>query len=421
MKLDLLFKSASLYIFAGITNSAIPFMLLPILTRVLPPSEYGKVVMFSSVLVVLSAFVGLSVHGAVSVKYFDPSIDHPRYLATSLMVLVASTVFAVLIIIIFNEHLSRNIGISLEWMIVAVLASAAQFVVQLRLLMWQISHNALKYGIFLVSQTAINIAISLFFVLCLNYGWTGRGIGIASSMFIFGLISLLSMQTSGMIRWKLSSSYIISMLKFGIPLIPHSVGGLLMSTSDRFTISSLLGVEEAGIYAAAMQVGMIVVVISDACNKSFAPWLFKILSNNNESDKIQIVRYTYILFVAIPVLALLFGWMAPWLLQFVVGPQYQKSSESVLYIALGGGFGAMYCLVVNYIFYAEKTFLLALVSILSGIVNVILAIMLVKLGGAIGAAQAYMVSQAFYFVFTWIIAANVFSMPWQSVLLGCRE
>lgn len=377
--------------------------------------------MFSSILVVLSAFVGLSVHGAVSVKYFDPSIDHPRYLATSLMVLVTTTVFAVLIIILFNKHLSHNIGISLEWMITAVLASAAQFVVQLRLLMWQVSHNALKYGIFLVSQTVINLAVSLFFVLCLGYGWTGRGVGMASSMFLFGFISLLSMQTSGMIRWNLSFSYIKSMLKFGIPLIPHSVGGLLMSVSDRFTVSSLLGIEEAGVYAAAMQVGMIVVVVSDACNKSFAPWLFKILSNNNENDRIQIVRYTYILFVAIPVLALLFGWMAPWLLQFVVGPQYQKSSESVLYIALGGGFGAMYYLVVNYVFYAEKTYLLSCVSIFSGIINLILTVVLVKSSGAIGAAQAYMASQALYFVLTWIVSANIFYMPWKYVLLGCRK
>jgi len=376
--------------------------------------------MFSSALAVLSAVVGLSVHGAVSVKYFDSSIDHPQYLATSLMLLLASAAIIVALVSFFGERLSHYVGISHEWLVVAALASAAQFVVQLRLLMWQVSQNAFKYGIFLVSQTTINLIVSLFFILYLGYGWTGRGVGIASSMFIFGIIALVSMQIAGMVRWKFSLIYAKSMLKFGIPLIPHAVGGLLMSMSDRFAISGLLGVEDAGVYAAAMQVGMIVLIVSDACNKSFAPWLFKTLSKNVEGDKFQIVKYTYILFAVIPVLAFLFGWIAPWLLQFVAGPQYQRSSGAVLYIALGGGFGAMYYLVANYVFYAEKTGMLACVTLLSGVINAILAMLLVKSNGSLGAAQAYMVSQAICFFLTWIIAAKVFSMPWHVIFLRNR-
>lgn len=416
MKINLLFKSTAIYIITGIINSAIPFLLLPILTRVLSPSEYGKVVMFSSVLVVLSALAGLSVHGAVSIKYFDKHVDHPRYLGTSLLVLIASIVFIFTIIIISGDVLSRYIGIQIEWIIVAVLASSAQFVVQLRLLMWQMSDNAIKYGIFLVSQTAMNLSVSLAFVLYLGYGWAGRCIGIVFSMFLFGIIALLSLHASGLVKWNLNVAYARSMLKFGIPLIPHSVGGLLMSLSDRFAITGLLGIEEAGVYAAAMQIGMVVLVISDACNKSFAPWLFKKLSNDDEGDKLRIVKYTYILFVAIPAVAFLFGWIAPWLLHFVVGSRYQNSSEVVSYIALGGGFGAMYYLVVNYVFYAEKTGLMACVALFSGVVNAILAVIFVKIHGAVGAAQAYMTSQAICFFLTWFAAARVYYMPWRAFL-----
>ncbi|ACU91333.1 polysaccharide biosynthesis protein [Desulfomicrobium baculatum DSM 4028] len=413
MKLNLLFKSASIYIVTGVANSAIPFILLPILTRVLSPSEYGKIVMFSSAFVVISSIVCLSVHGSVSVKYFDINIDHPRYLATSLMVVFPSAMFCIFFIIVFSNPLSRYVGISHWWLIFAALASVAQFIVQLRLLMWQVSHNAFKYGVFVVSQTVMNLAISLFFVLGLSYGWEGRGVGIVLSMFLFGIVAFLSMQVAGMLRWKFSFMYAKSMLKFGIPLIPHSVGGLLMSMTDRFAISALIGIEEAGVYAAAMQIGLIVFVVSDACNKSFAPWLFSILSKNDESEKIKIVKYTYFLFFAIPVLAYFFGKIAPWLLQFVVGSQYQSGSGAVLFIALGGGFGAMYYLVANYVFYAEKTGALACVTLFSGVVNVVLAMLLVKANGSVGAAQAYMASQIICFFLTWIIAGNVYSMPWK--------
>ena len=66
-----LFGNAAIYLGANILNAGIPFLLLPILTRVLTPADYGTVAMFGIVLSVLGAFTGLSVHGAIGVRYFQ--------------------------------------------------------------------------------------------------------------------------------------------------------------------------------------------------------------------------------------------------------------------------------------------------------------------------------------------------------------
>ena len=66
-----LFGNAAIYLGANILNAGIPFLLLPILTRVLTPADYGTVAMFGIVLSVLGAFTGLSVHGAIGVRYFS--------------------------------------------------------------------------------------------------------------------------------------------------------------------------------------------------------------------------------------------------------------------------------------------------------------------------------------------------------------
>ena len=73
-----LVNSTATYTLANVINSAIPFLLLPVLTRVLAPAEYGVVTMFATVVSVLTAFTGLSIHGAVSVRHFDADTDHPR-------------------------------------------------------------------------------------------------------------------------------------------------------------------------------------------------------------------------------------------------------------------------------------------------------------------------------------------------------
>lgn len=51
-----LFGNAAIYLGANILNAGIPFLLLPILTRVLTPADYGIVAMFSVVVSILGAF-----------------------------------------------------------------------------------------------------------------------------------------------------------------------------------------------------------------------------------------------------------------------------------------------------------------------------------------------------------------------------
>lgn len=52
-----LFGNAAIYLGANILNAGIPFLLLPILTHVLTPADYGIVAMFSVVVSILGAFI----------------------------------------------------------------------------------------------------------------------------------------------------------------------------------------------------------------------------------------------------------------------------------------------------------------------------------------------------------------------------
>ena len=84
--------SVLLFTIANGTYAAVPLMLVPWLTRVLSPVDYGLVAMFSILVQLFSALTGLSVQGAVSVRFFDQDeLDFPRYVASCLAVLAGST------------------------------------------------------------------------------------------------------------------------------------------------------------------------------------------------------------------------------------------------------------------------------------------------------------------------------------------
>ena len=74
-----LFGSAVVYALTNAISAAISLLVLPVLTRVLTPEEYGRVAMFSVVLTLFGAFTGLNVHGAIGIRYFEKKqIDFPR-------------------------------------------------------------------------------------------------------------------------------------------------------------------------------------------------------------------------------------------------------------------------------------------------------------------------------------------------------
>ena len=404
--------AAAIYTAANVANSALPFLLLPILTRVLTPEEYGLVALFTTLTSAFTALAGLSVHGAVNVRYFDASIDHPRYVGTALAVLGASSVLLLAGVLVAAPWLSSWMHLSTPWLALAVCVAAAQFISQLRLTMWQVRGDALRYGAFQVGQTALNLTLSLLMI-ALGMGWQGRGAGYAVAIVAFAVIGLVTLERSSKIDWHVDRAYAKDALRFGVPLIPHVLGTLFIASSDRLIVARLLSVHDAGIYAAGMQIGLVVTMLADAAVKALGPWLYSNLTLADEATKRKVVRATYAFFVAIALTAIGFGLVAPRLL-LLVGEEFRASESVVLYIALGGAFAGMYLMVVNYIFFARRNGFLSTASLAVGIFNLMASYLLVERHGAVGAAQAYAASQALLFVLVWWIAAKAHPMPWLS-------
>jgi O-antigen/teichoic acid export membrane protein len=202
-------------------------------------------------------------------------------------------------------------------------------------------------------------------------------------------------------------------LKFGVPLIPHVIGGLSIATADRFMITNMLDVAQAGIYMVALQLGMVLGLLTDSFNSAYAPYLMGALVKEDRARDRKIVRGTYVYFIVVTVLALLLGATAPHLLGVLVGEKFRAAAGAVHYVAMGYAFGGMYYMVANYIFFAGKTAVLAWVTFVTAMLNILFNYLLIKLNGPIGAAQASAFAFFMCFVLTWILSARVYPMPWN--------
>lgn len=413
-----LFGNAAIYLGANILNAGIPFLLLPILTRVLTPADYGTVAMFGVVLSVLGAFTGLSVHGAVGVRYFQMERKElAEYVGACVGILVISTSVLFLLVAVFGSWLAGVSGVPSDWLLVAVVLSGFQFLGNIRLSLWLVSGEAKKYGAFQITQSLLNAAVSLVLILMVGMAWEGRVLGQSLAVILFGIIALWWLLRDSLLRfsggWRAHSR---DALKFGVPLIPHVIGGLLIVAADRFVIVRLLDVAQAGIYMVALQVGQALGLVTESFNKAYAPWFMKNLSKPTEALRITIVRGTYLYFVLVLAAATAFGLLTPLFLGFLVGESFRAAGELVIYITLGFAFGGCYYMVTNYVFFESKTTVLALVTFVSGLVNIPLMFILVGHNGIAGAGQAFMLTHALSFIGTWWLAQKLHPMPWLKAL-----
>jgi O-antigen/teichoic acid export membrane protein len=404
---------ALIYTITNAISSGLPFFLLPFLTRVLTPAEYGTIAMFSVVVTVLGAFTGLSVHGAIGIRFFEQDrYDLPRYVSTCLLILFVSTIFVFCFVALLSSWLEAFTKLPLVWLFVAVLVSGAQFVIQIQLALWQAARRPWQFGAARIFQSFLDAVLSLTLILYLGMAWEGRLFGISIATFTCMIAILFALRSGGYLKLSADKQYAVNALKFGVPLIPHVIGGMLIVMTDRFLISNVLDVSSTGIYMVAMQIGMALGLLTDSFNRAFSPWLIESLGKRDVLRDRKIVYYTYVYFVVVSVIAILIGLTAPYFLGVLVGEQYQAAANIVIYITMGFAFGGMYYMVTNYIFYAGNTAGLAAITFFAGVFNIAVTYWLLRRYGLVGAAQGFMLSQAVTFLGAWWLAQKSRPMPW---------
>ena len=104
MKNNKLVKNISLFTFFNVINSAIPFLLLPLLTTYLSPEDYGVVDIFYNISMIATPLIGLSVVQSISRYYFE-EVDLSKFVTTVFLILAS---FGSLV-------LFASIFISLAW------------------------------------------------------------------------------------------------------------------------------------------------------------------------------------------------------------------------------------------------------------------------------------------------------------------
>ena len=409
-----LIKKISIYTSAIIIVKAIPFFLLPILTRYLSPSDFGVIAIFQVILAFIIVSIGLNSNGAIMVNFFKLDKQKLRiYIGNVFLVLLSNIILVFVLFYVFRASLSSFLKFPRLWLSIGIFVALGKVIISVILVLWRAEQKALSFGLFNLANVIIDMGLSLFFVVVLGLRWQGRLLGITLTSFIFAFLGILILCKRKYIKISFDRKYVKDILFFGLPLIPYALGGWIITSTGKIFVNSMIGLTSTGIYTVGYQVGMLIGLLGTSFNTAWAPFLFDKLKEDNYSIKIKIVKYTYFYCIFLMGLALLLGFIAPTLLIFLVGKNFYGASNYVIWIAMGFAFEGIYLISANYIFYVKKTYLLSAVTISCALVNISLNYLLIKHNGALGAAQATFFTYMIFCLGTWFLSSRIYKMPWR--------
>lgn len=408
-----LFKSFGIYALTSFVGSAVPFLLLPILTSYLTPEDYGIASYFQVIMKFLGGLFMLGVPACTTIFFFQHDrSEYPKLVKNALIVPTVLGVLVSLLALVLVSQLENLLDVTYFWAILLPILALGELLPNVVLTTLRNMERPMSFAFLNLTKIGLQFGITVVLVIIFDYTWEGILIGVLVSVASVNGLSLGFVIKRKMVSGSIDTKLIKYAFLLGSPLVFQRLGGLMINKSDTLFISEMLGKDILGLYSVAYQIGMVVLLIQDAFGLAWRPFVFKHLKTEKLADKVKIVKVSYLLAAFYLLLPVLLWLVTPLIFDWFINETYHDYMMITPIVALGYSFLGMYKLVTIYIFYLKRTVLITTLTLTSGLLNVIFNYFLIQSYGAIGAAYATVISMLLTFLLTYYISQRVFSMPW---------
>jgi len=418
-----LVTNSSIYVLGQVLQKAFAFLLVPLYARFLTPDDYGVTGTLAAYSSVLFIFMLMGLHGAASKHYFD--LEHKReelesYLLSIVVFQAVVPGAAVLALNIWGPQL---------WTLCS--ANKIPFDPYVRLMIWATYLSALLQIPFTVYQTEqkarvyVGLQWLLFLLgvvgcLVLVVALRGGAAGVLASQVLsyFVLVVLVfavffRRRFPRPVKWR----HIRAGLVFGLPLLPHMVGGMIMSSADRMVLERYVPISEIGLYGMGMTFGMLLGFVATGINQAWSPYYLKLMKEDPLAGR-KVVRFVSLYLPAMGGICIAGGLFAGDAIRLLLPPSYSGAAPYVAPVFLGNFFCGLYYLTALPLYAHEKTKWFPIVTGLAALLDLALNIWLVPHGGALAAAWVFALINAVMMCSFFVVSRRYDRTPFPLLKYG---
>lgn len=391
------------FLICSFLQKGISVVTTPIFTRLLTTEEYGLYNVFNSWLGIVTVFVSMNLFQGVYAQGVVKFEDDRDVFSSSMQGLNLTLLIAWLgVYLLFRNFINDLLSITTVHMFCMLILIWATAVFRF----WATEQRVMyKYRLLVAVTLIISLCkplVGIIMVMNSQDKVTARILGL-TLVELIGYTGFFFVQF-GKGKVFYSGKYWKYALCYNIPLIPHYLSSIVLSSSDRLMINSMVNASAAGIYALAYSVSQLMIIFNSSINQTLTPWIYQKIKSGKTEGIGRIVN-SCLLFVASFNCILIF--LAPEVVSVFAPRSYYVAIWAIPPVAMSVYFIFCYDMFSKFAFYYEKTTLIAGATVCGALLNIVLNYIFIKQFGFVAAGYTTLVCYLLFSILHYLVMANI--------------
>jgi O-antigen/teichoic acid export membrane protein len=407
-------RHSAIYGLGGLVSRILAVLLLPLYTRYLTPSDYGKVETLIALTTVTGIVLRMGITSAFFRFYFDtPDPEHRRrVLRTSFWFTMSMATLGTIVGFALAPELATALfGTTDDAELVAAAFVGLWCGMNYEQLMslFRVEERSSAFVAASVTNILLTIGATLLLVVVFDAGPIGVIVGnFTGTLLVYVALVGYRREQLGL---ELDRGLLREMNRFGLPLMPTALFLWTTNFSDRLFLVKLADTTEVGLYSVGVRIASAMVLLLTAFRLAWPAFAFSI-----EDDREARRTYAYVL----TYLVLVTTWVAtgltllsPWFVEWLAAPAFEDASRVVGPLAFAAVAFGGYIVVAIGVGRARRTQFNWVVTGAAAAINVALNLLLIPRYGMMGAAVATVAAYTTMFVGMSWWAQRIYRVPYQ--------
>jgi len=400
-----------------ILNRVIGFLMIPIYTRLLTPSDYGVLELLSLTTDIIGMAISMGLSAAMYRFYFEHEDERERNTVVSTAFIAFGSIALVCLasLSFTTGFLARTILDSeryASYFLVTFTSLWFGTMSQLGFDYLRMRQRSVLYLVISAAKLLLSLGLNIYLVVFLKLGVLGILYSTLISSMATTVVLVLPILYRIGLRFSFSSC--ARMIRFGAPLIPSSLGAYLVHVSDRYFLKHYGSLSETGLYSLGYKFGNLpnTFVTSPFIQIWFAR-RFEVYKKPN-AEEIFGTIFTYFCLV-IAFVGLGISVVTKEALEIIANPDFWEAYKVVPIIVLSYTVFSFHYHFNMGILINKKTKYLAYINGSNGVLNLGLNFLLIPRYGMYGAAYATLFSFVYKVTLTYIVSSRMFRVHFELV------
>ena len=403
-----------------VIGKAMSFVLLPIVSYFLPPSELGIATNFTVLTTLIILLAGLAIVNSIPYFFYEQEKDENISLISNLLALCLGLSLVVgAVAACFSQQIYDHLQLDLHIQMLGVVFVIASMISNINLTLLRLENNPKHFAVLQIVQIVLHAVFVVLFVIVLRGGGVGKIYAEVMVFCVIGLIHLAMLLKKGYVRLRLQMAWMRKLLHFGLPLLPHSISFWLKSGMDKVFITTYCGLQFNGLYSMAISVSSVYTMLMQSFFNAYTPYLQKRLASFDGGqfyvEKRNIVKQIYLIYALFGVVGFL-AIAASWVIfHYLIDSKYLPAMSFIPLIILANFIYTFYSFTIEFIYKVKKTMVMGIITFTGSLIQMLLSYVLIKEYGVMGAVYSLVIGNTLITIGISVYSNMVYRMPW---LLG---